>query len=194
MLAEGGYHGTGIKQVLDAVGVPKGSFYNFFPSKESYVASLIYHYGEQMANELKQAIGGFEKDPALVQLWRIFHALVHNKIDSGQSCACLLGAMSAEIAHDNPLCRAAIATVEGQWIGALQGYIQRAQEQGDLRGDLQPQDIAVLLYNCWQGSLLHYQVSDDHNELLRQLSIFFSTLLTQQGQFTLSNLNIYNII
>ena len=35
MLTEFGYHGTGIKQVLDAVGVPKGSFYNFFPSKEA---------------------------------------------------------------------------------------------------------------------------------------------------------------
>ena len=32
-LAAHGYHGTGIKQILDAVCVPKGSFYNYFDSK-----------------------------------------------------------------------------------------------------------------------------------------------------------------
>ncbi|OUS39938.1 TetR family transcriptional regulator, partial [Oleispira antarctica] len=34
-LSRHGYHGTGIKQILDEVSVPKGSFYNFFASKEA---------------------------------------------------------------------------------------------------------------------------------------------------------------
>ena len=62
MLTEHGYHGTGIKQVLDAVGVPKGSFYNFFPSKEAYVASIIHHYGEQVAEEFNAATAGLRPD------------------------------------------------------------------------------------------------------------------------------------
>ena len=31
-LALNGYHGTGIKKVLDVVNVPKGSFYHYFDS------------------------------------------------------------------------------------------------------------------------------------------------------------------
>jgi len=58
MLIKNGYHGTGIKQVLDVVGVPKGSAYNFFSSKESYVASIIHHYGEQVAEEFRVATVG----------------------------------------------------------------------------------------------------------------------------------------
>ena len=36
LLSENGYNGTGLKQILDEAGVPKGSFYNYFPSKEAY--------------------------------------------------------------------------------------------------------------------------------------------------------------
>jgi len=56
MLTSQGYHGTGIKQVLDAVGVPKGSFYNFFPSKEAFVAAAIYRYGEQVEREFERGL------------------------------------------------------------------------------------------------------------------------------------------
>ena len=31
LLREHGYHGTGIQKIVNAVNVPKGSFYNFFP-------------------------------------------------------------------------------------------------------------------------------------------------------------------
>src|SRR5210317_519548 len=108
MLTEHGYHGTGIKQVLDAVGVPKGSFYNFFPSKEAYVASIIHHYGEQVAEEFNAATAGLDGEPALVLLWCSFRNKVRNKLASGDSCACLLGAMSAEIGQASRLSREAI--------------------------------------------------------------------------------------
>ena len=36
MFMEQGYHGTGIQEVVDKVGIPKGSFYNYFKSKEDF--------------------------------------------------------------------------------------------------------------------------------------------------------------
>ena len=79
MLTEQGYHGTGIKQILDAVGVPKGSFYNFFPSKEAFVASIIYQYGDDVATESLRAVAGLEREPALIQLWYSFYNKVRNR-------------------------------------------------------------------------------------------------------------------
>ena len=32
LLMRQGYHGTGLKEILDAVNIPKGSFYNYFVS------------------------------------------------------------------------------------------------------------------------------------------------------------------
>ena len=36
LLMQQGYHGTGLKEILDAVQIPKGSFYNYFGSKENF--------------------------------------------------------------------------------------------------------------------------------------------------------------
>ena len=38
-----GYHGTGIQQIVDAAGVPKGSFYSYFKSKEDFVLAAMEH-------------------------------------------------------------------------------------------------------------------------------------------------------
>lgn len=39
-----GFHGTGLKEILDAVQIPKGSFYSYFSSKEDFAAASIIHY------------------------------------------------------------------------------------------------------------------------------------------------------
>jgi TetR/AcrR family transcriptional repressor of nem operon len=187
LLTSHGYHGTGIKQILDAVGVPKGSFYNFFPSKEAFVAEVIQHYGERVVEEIERATEGLEREPSLVQLWCSFQNKVQHKVDAGQSCACLLGAMSAEIAQASSACREAIEAVECQWIEQFRMGIQLAQEQGDLRDDIAAENLAPALYNSWQGNLLQYQVSGNPNDLLRHLWTFFSTLMTTQGQLTFAN-------
>ena len=49
-----GYHGTGIKQILDEVNVPKGSFYNFFASKEAFVAEVIARYSQDLVQQLQE--------------------------------------------------------------------------------------------------------------------------------------------
>ncbi|USD20908.1 TetR/AcrR family transcriptional regulator [Microbulbifer variabilis] len=191
MLTSQGYHGTGIKQVLDAVGVPKGSFYNYFPSKEAFVASIIHRYGQQIDAELAQTIINLDQAPGLIQLWCCFHNRVQNKVKVGQSCACLLGAMSAEVAQASPLCREAIESVEHRWLENLQSILHLAQDQGDLRSDVPADNLATLCYSVWQGSILQYQVSGDPNDLLRQLRTFFSTLVTQQGAQTLASIKTY---
>jgi len=189
LLTSHGYHGTGIKQILDAVGVPKGSFYNFFPSKEAFVAEVIHHYGEQVEEEIERATAGLEQEPGLVQLWCSFRNKVQREVATGQSCACLLGAMSAEIARSSPLCREAIETVEQRWVERIRMGIELAQQQGDLRDDIAAENLAPALYNCWQGSLLQYQVSGNPDDLLRHLWTFLSTLMTVQGKLTFENSN-----
>ncbi len=46
MLMKQGCHGTGMQDILDSVQVPKGSFYNYFASKEEFADEAITHYIE----------------------------------------------------------------------------------------------------------------------------------------------------
>src|SRR5215472_7794917 len=41
-----GYNATGVKDIIDAAGVPKGSFYNHFGSKESLATLVLERYLE----------------------------------------------------------------------------------------------------------------------------------------------------
>ncbi len=44
LFGEKGYHGTGIKEIVESLKVPKGSFYNYFKSKEYFASEIVEHY------------------------------------------------------------------------------------------------------------------------------------------------------
>ena len=44
LIAKKGFTAVGIKQILDTAGVPKGSFYHYFTSKEAFGEAIISHY------------------------------------------------------------------------------------------------------------------------------------------------------
>lgn len=184
MLTELGYHGTGIKPVLDQVGVPKGSFYNYFESKEHFVANIIEQYGEVELRAFEGDIANLTQAPAMVQLWCSFQNRIERKLQANESCACLLGAMAAEIASASERCRLSIAQIETKWVKGLSHYIERTQQQGDFTANESADELARLLYNCWHGALLQYQVSNNHNDLLSNLFTFFNLLFTPQGKNT----------
>lgn len=190
LLTEHGYHGTGIKRVLDEVGVPKGSFYNFFPSKEAFVADIVYQYGDDVSTEFQQAIAGHEQAPALLRLWYSFHNKVRKREAAGESCACLLGALSAEIAQASPLCNQALADVQRRWTGALESLVRRARLEGHIATDAEDNALAMLIFNCWQGGLLQYQLSGDSDALLTQLKTLMNSLATDSGRQLLGSADI----
>ena len=69
-----GYHKTGIKQVLDAVQVPKGSFYHYFESKEAFGHALLDHYSSEQLRAISAALAD-PAHPPLERLRRLFERL-----------------------------------------------------------------------------------------------------------------------
>ena len=84
MLIEQGYHGTGVKEVLDKVGIPKGSFYNYFESKEQFGAEVIQHYAQQIVENMRAWLGK-PKGDALSVLKRFFSPSVGTDLRSQTS-------------------------------------------------------------------------------------------------------------
>ncbi len=52
IMLEKGYSNTGIQEVLSSLGVPKGSFYHYFESKESFAVAIIQHFDQEYSAEL----------------------------------------------------------------------------------------------------------------------------------------------
>src|SRR5580658_361126 len=74
-----GFNGCCVQEITDAAGVPKGSFYNYFESKEAFSVEVLEHYWEEGAQK-NLAVLSDESIPALTRLKTYFsqRAAVHH--------------------------------------------------------------------------------------------------------------------
>lgn len=170
MLLARGYHGTGLKDVLGRVGVPKGSFYNYFGSKEDFGVEVIRHYAASRDAELDTALEGAEQD-ALGALRRYFTGLARDLEEGGFCGGCLVANLGAEV-EDSPACRAALQTAFEDWRVRFTRGLALAQEQGTVRGDIPARELAELLVDAWEGAVIRMKVErsgEPLRQVLRQL-------------------------
>jgi TetR/AcrR family transcriptional regulator, transcriptional repressor for nem operon len=157
LLMQQGYHGTGLKEILDAEGIPKGSFYNYFGSKENFGAEVIQHYISPFITQLD----GHLQNPyidALTALRRYFNESILALEKSDFKNGCLLGNLMGELGSSNELCRSALQTTLNRYRNLLASGLARAQQDGTIRDDKTAIELADLLLNSWQGALLRMKI------------------------------------
>ena len=173
MFISRGYHGTGIKDVVDRIKIPKGSFYNYFQSKEQFGAEVIRRHSQKVTANMATLLNGPE-DNALVALEQFFEQELerHQEVKAG----CIIGNLGAELGASSELCQQAM--LEG-----LQGMkrqflmtLQRGQKQGSIRDDIPAQELADFVVNAYEGSLLRMQVEQSVDPI-RQLSAMLMSYL-----------------
>ncbi len=157
LLMQQGYHGTGLQEILDAVQIPKGSFYNYFGSKENFGAEVIQHY---ITPYIQQLTGYLEQPDtdALSALQRYFNESIAELERTDFKGGCLLGNLIGEIGDSSDICRIALQVTLNRYRDVLQSGISKAQQQGTIRTDKSARDMADLLVNTWQGALLRMKV------------------------------------
>lgn len=154
-LLANGYHGTGIKQVLDKVGVPKGSFYNYFDSKESFAQAVIEHHSLCVQRNLAAA---FATDPDPLGGLRVFFAtLTADFVAADYTGGCLIGNLGGELEGSEVL-RAALSAAWAAWRDGVAKALRAAQEQGSVRADLDAVDLADLLLESWEGAVIRMKI------------------------------------
>jgi TetR/AcrR family transcriptional repressor of nem operon len=157
LLMEQGYHGTGLQEILDAVNVPKGSFYNYFGSKEDFGAEVIQHYIDPFIAQLTACLQQSEVD-ALGAIQRYFDELITELEKNQFKGGCLLGNLMGEIGDTSEVCRKSIQSAIGRYLDILQFELTKAQLQGTTRSDKSAKEMADLLVNAWQGALLRMKI------------------------------------
>jgi TetR/AcrR family transcriptional repressor of nem operon len=171
-----GYHGTGIKEVLDQVKVPKGSFYNYFESKEHFGAEVIRHYTGQFLSQLDSQLGKPKAD-ALSSLKKFFKQAIRCFDESDQACGCLVGNLGAEVGASSELCREALAESMHGVQQRFAAAIKRAQEQGTVRTDISADDLAEFLWNSWEGALIRMKIENSVQPLRKFCTLVLDNFL-----------------
>lgn len=154
---ERGYHGTGLKEILDSVQIPKGSFYNYFGSKEEFGAEVVGHYIEPFIEQLSAHLENPQVD-ALTAIRLYFDELIIELEHQNFKGGCLLGNLMGEIGDTSELCRTSLQSAVHRYRDFLQSGLNKAQKEGSVRTDKSSASMADLLVNAWQGALLRMKI------------------------------------
>jgi TetR/AcrR family transcriptional repressor of nem operon len=157
LLLEKGYHATGLKEILDTVQIPKGSFYNYFNSKEAFAAEAIAHYIEPFIVRLSGHLANPQTD-GLAGLRAYYLELISEVEQSGFKGGCLLGNLMGEIGDTSLLCQQALLSAVERYSNLQKSALERGQRQGTVRQDRSAKSMADLMLNGWQGALLRMKV------------------------------------
>jgi TetR/AcrR family transcriptional regulator, transcriptional repressor for nem operon len=173
-LVEKGFNAVGVQDITDAAGVPKGSFYNHFDSKEALGAEIVTRYGD---NETRREILTDPNVPPLQRLRRHFERISARFEDSHFTRACILGSFSAELANQSPPIRESLRKLYEQWTKDLEIVIAEAQANGDIANKTKASDIAALLLDAYEGALLRARVERSRKPFDRVMKFAFDQIL-----------------
>ena len=167
-----GYNGTGIKEITDAASVPKGSFYNYFASKEDYVAAIIRHYGEQAAARWAENLKSAPASP-LGTLRHHYETGIAQYEQCSSKTGCLVGNLAAEISESSELCRDTLRAVMTASRERFVKYLRAAQQAGEARTDLGAEQMAEFFWNAWEGSLLRMKIENSTTPVRQCIALMF---------------------
>jgi len=159
-----GYHNTGIRDILKACDMPKGSFYHSFESKEDFVIRAITYFEEEIGKDFEKNLS----DESLSYYQRIKnHFEIHiawytmNNFRVG----CLLGNLSTEVAGTIDTVSDAISAVYDRWSRELASFIRKGQEEGDIVATLDSLAMANFLFDSFNGALGRMKVERSRKPL-----------------------------
>ncbi len=173
-----GFNATSVQDITEAAGVPKGSFYNHFESKEALGAEAVLRYRE--TSEMWKALRALRdvKGAPLTRLRKFFESATERALKSESWSGCLLGNFACEVSSQSPLIREQVALAFAEWSHEVALLIGQAQKAGALSRDLPPKAIAEFLLNAWEGALLRARVEGDRGPLQLFLKVTFSKILS----------------
>ncbi len=171
-----GFSATGIKDIVNAAQVPKGSFYNHFPSKEAFGAEVVDFYFGRGLPALRTMLTDAAVPP-LERLKTFFEQRTRSFSTTGHRRGCMLGNMSLEVADHSDIIRKRLAVHFQTWGALFEGCIAEAQASGDVRNPLPADQLAQYLLDGWEGALLRMRVEKSDDPLIRFVEVTFSSLL-----------------
>lgn len=174
VLIEKGFNGSGVQDITAAAGVPKGSFYNHFESKEALGAEIVDIYAR---DNPRRAILGDSSIPPLQRLRAHFERLNAIFTDANFGRGCLLGNFSAELSGQSELIRGRLASLYLNWSSEVAAVIAEAQADGSIATKAPALDLASFLLDAYEGALLRARVEKDGRAFDRFTRIAFSQIL-----------------
>ena len=166
-LIEGrGYSALGVAEICKAAGVPKGSFYYFFESKETLALAVI---DEQWAAERRDWEGILRGDAEpLERLKQLFEATENRQRNGQESCGvvvgCMFGNLSLEMSNQTDAVRERLQQIFEDQVDMVEATITEALGRGEIEV-ADPREAARSVVAQLEGQVLFAKLYNNTGQL-----------------------------
>ncbi|MGP5203345.1 TetR family transcriptional regulator [Psychrobacter aquimaris] len=165
LIAKKGFTAVGLKQILDTAGVPKGSFYHYFASKEAFGEAIINHYFSLYKARLD--IIDAQDVSAQQKLYDYFQNWYDTQQNGCDHEKCLVVKLSAEVADMSETMRKALDAGYQQTTMWLAEQIKAGWTDGSVprHDNISAESMAKRWYFAWLGASLMAKISQTNTPL-----------------------------
>ncbi|WP_292759606.1 TetR/AcrR family transcriptional regulator [Methylophaga sp. UBA2689] len=171
-----GFNPTGLNTVLKTAGVPKGSFYYYFASKEEFGLAII----DEFAVAYNDKIAHFLNNEALSPLQRI-RAYLDDGLATIREGMCkrgyLIGTLGQELSSQNETFRVRLDQVFEGWKQQFGLCLKSAIDCGELSEEADVEQLSEFLLSGWQGAILRAKMHSSITPLQAFIDIVFTNVL-----------------
>ncbi|NKF52100.1 TetR/AcrR family transcriptional regulator [Shewanella sp. WXL01] len=168
LFSQFGLSAVGIKVILDEVGIPKGSFYHYFKSKEAFAVCVAEQYFEQTLASIEfDELLDFKEN--LSTMLTAYHGMLDDLTSVSPIKGCLLANLMIEATDNFPELKASVNSLYERWIEQLAQLFYQGQQQGFIAKERDTSFMAHVFWNQWQGVVLRLKIDGDKQAAKRSL-------------------------
>ncbi|MBM9606447.1 TetR/AcrR family transcriptional regulator [Desulfopila inferna] len=174
LIVSKGFSSVGLTEILQSAGVPKGSFYYYFKSKEQFGEEIISNYFREYLVALDNIfqLRGSSAYNRLMEYWQRW---IETQSDSCVDQKCLVVKLSAEVADLSEPMRVALLNGSSQVVQRIAQCIEAGMDDGSIVKS-NSAVTADFLYNMWLGATLMSKLQRNADGLQQAMRITTSIL------------------
>jgi TetR/AcrR family transcriptional regulator, transcriptional repressor for nem operon len=142
-----GYEAASMRELLDAMGIGRGSLYDTFGDKHALFLAALDRFQEVRTSWVEEVLAGSGLDGVR----EVFRRSVEGLVEFEPRRGCLLANSAVELAPHDPEVAGRISRYVQRTEEAFEGALVRAREEGEIPADSDPKALARFLVNTLHG-------------------------------------------
>jgi len=175
IVVQKGFAAVGLNEVLAEAGVPKGSFYYYFTSKDAFGEAMMQSYFDDYLTTMDRIVADTDKSSAehLMRYWQNFYET--QIVDDCQG-RCLVVKLGAEVSDLSETMRMAMKVGTAAIVDRVEQMIISGIADGSVSVDASPRTTAEALYDAWLGASVMAKIHRSPDYLDRAMTLTRHTL------------------
>lgn len=176
-----GYNSLGIDEICKVTGMTKGAFYNAFKSKEQFLIEAILLYAKNNVNRIKKQLQPNKTQTAYERLLQFYIEMLDIQPKVG-FMGCFINNIMSELGAANDKVGLASTQAFDEFIDAIEPTVLEAQQNNELKADLNAKEITQLLHATFYGSLTRAKSSKNHQQSIDTMQLLFKNLKSNKNE------------